>query len=301
MRRHPRVRWLFLPLSYAALALPAAAAAAPAQRVVTLAPHLAELVCAAGGCARLVAVSRLSNYPASVTTLPQIGDAWSINLEAVLAQRPDLIIAWADGTPPDRVARLEKLGLKVVWLRANTLDSIGGALETVGDWLGTPTVAAKAATDYRQRLASLRAQYRDRPPIRAVYQIETGPAYTISAASPISEMIALCGGVNVFAGLPTISAVIGQEAMLAAAPDVVLYGTEESTSAMQAYWARLSSTPASQTGNLFTIDPDLLGRASPRMLDGVVAVCAAFDQARTQLDALRRRQPVPSRPGAEAH
>ncbi len=289
-----RLRVFLLSLT---LAMPVAAAAAPAQRVATLAPHLAELVCAAGGCARLVAVSRLSDYPASVASLPQLGDAWSINLEAVLAQRPDLVIAWADGTPPDRVARLEKLGLRVVWLRANTLDSIGAALETVGDWLGTQAAAAKATRDYRQRLAGLRAEQRDRSPIRAVYQIETGPAYTISGLSPISEMMSLCGGVNVFAALPTISAVIGQEAMLAAAPDVVLYGSEESATAMRAYWARLGSTPASQAGNLYAIDPDLLGRASPRMLDGVVAVCAAFDQARASLAELRRRQPAT---GAEA-
>jgi len=261
----------------------AAAASTPARRVATLAPHLAELVCAAGGCERLVAVSGHSNYPDSVTRLPQLGDAWAVNLEAVLAQRPDLVIAWADGTPPERVARLQQLGLRVVWLRANTLDSIGSALETVGTWLGTDAVAGKAADDYRRRLAALRARYRDQPPIRAVYQIETAPAYTINGASPISEMIRLCGGVNVFAALPTMSAVVGQEAMLAAAPDVVLYGREESATAIRAYWSRLASTPATRAGNYYAIDPDLLGRASPRMLDGVVAVCSAFDEARARL------------------
>ena len=96
-------------------------------------------------------------------------------------------------------------------------------------------------------------------------------------------MMALCGGVNVFASLPTISSVVGQEAMLAAAPDAVLYGSEESGTAMHAYWARLASTPASRTGNLYPIDPDLLGRATPRMLDGVVAICTAFDVARARL------------------
>ncbi|WP_293387148.1 helical backbone metal receptor [Nevskia sp.] len=279
------------------LATSTASAEAPAQRIATLAPHLAELVCAAGGCARLVAVSEYSNYPASVTKLPQLGGAWNINLEAVLAQRPDLVIAWTDGTPPDQVARLQKLGLRVVWLQANTLDSIGAALEMVGGWLGTKEAAAKAANDYRQRLAGLRAQHRDEPAIRAVYQIETSPAYTISAASPISEVMSLCGGINVFAALPTISAAIGQEAMLAAAPEVVLYGREESAAAIRAYWARLGSAPVAQAGNLFPIDPDLLGRAGPRMLDGVVAVCAAFDQARSRLAEVRRR---PTEPGAAA-
>ena len=294
MRSHLK----FFLLLAVALTMPAASAEAPAQRVATLAPHLAELVCAAGGCARLVAVSEYSNYPASVTQLPQLGGAWSINLEAVLAQRPDLVIAWADGTPPDQVARLQKLGLRVVWLRANTLDSIGAALETVGGWLGTQEAAAAAANDYRQRLAGLRAQHRDEPAIRAVYQIETSPAYTISAASPISEVMSLCGGVNVFAALPTISAAIGQEAMLAAAPEVVLYGREESAAAIRAYWARLGSAPVAQAGNLYAIDPDLLGRASPRMLDGVIAVCAAFDQARSRLAEVRRR---PTETGAAAH
>lgn len=263
------------------------AMAAPAQRVATLAPHLAELVCAAGGCAQLVAVSGHSNYPDRVTRLPQLGDAWSINLEAVLAQRPDLVIAWADGTPPDRVARLQKLGLRVVWLKTGTLDSVGTALETVGGWLGTEAAARQAAQDYRQRLAALRARYRDETPIRAVYQIETAPAYTVNGASPISEMIRLCGGINVFAALPTISAVVGQEAMLAAAPEVVLYGVEESTATMEAYWARLASTPAARAGNLFAIDPDLLARASPRMLDGVTAICTAFTRARSRLAGVR--------------
>lgn len=277
------------PVAAAATAAPTQAPTqAPAQRVATLAPHLAELVCAAGGCERLVAVSGHSNYPDSVTRLPQLGDAWAVNLEAVLAQRPDLVIAWADGTPPERVARLQRLGLRVVWLRANTLDSIGSALETVGTWLGTEAIAGKAADAYRQRLAELRLRYRDQPPIRAVYQIETAPAYTINGASPISEMIRLCGGVNVFAALPTMSAVIGQEAMLAAAPEVVLYGREESATAIRAYWSRLASTPATRAGNYYAIDPDLLGRASPRMLDGVVAVCSAFDQGRDRLKSLPR-------------
>lgn len=279
-----------LPLALLLVAVPAMAA--PAQRVATLAPHLAELVCAAGGCAQLVAVSGQSNYPDQVTRLPQLGDAWSINLEAVLAQRPDLIIAWTDGTPPDRVARLQKLGLRVVWLQTSTLDSVGAALETVGGWLGTQAAASKAAQDYRQRLTALRARYRDETPIRAVYQIETAPAYTVNGVSPISEMISLCGGTNVFAGLPTISAVIGQEAMLAAAPEVVLYGIEENAATMKAYWARLASTPAARAGNLFPIDPDLLARASPRMLDGVTAICTAFTQARRRLAGVRRLPPA---------
>ncbi|GAC1634340.1 MAG: cobalamin-binding protein [Nevskia sp.] len=260
------------------LALPAGAA----ERVVTLAPHLAELACAAGGCAKLVGVCARSDYPPDVAALPQIGDAFAVNLEAVLALKPDLVLAWDGGTPPDRVARLRKLGLRVEWVRVNHLDEIGSVLEQVGAWLGTAEAAQVAAQAYRQRLAALRVQHRDDAPIRAVYQIETAPAYTINRSSPISEAMAICGGVNVFADLPHIADSVGAESMLAAAPEVVLFGGEENAASIQAYWKRLSAAPAARRGNLYAIDANLLGRATPRLLDGIEAVCRRFDEARAR-------------------
>ncbi len=269
-------------LLVAAALLVCTAAQAEARRVVTLAPHLAELVCAAGGCERLVAVSAHSNFPPPVAQLPQIGDGWQVNLEAVLVQRPDLILAWDGGTPVDNIARLRKLNLRVEALPISTLDGVADALETVGGWLGTEAAAKAAATAYRQRLAGLRAKHRGATPIRVVYQIETSPAYTVNGKSPISEAMAVCGGVNVFASLPTLAATVGAEAMLVAAPEVVLYGGEENAADIRAYWARLSSAPAAKAGALYPIDADRLARAGPRLLDGIEQVCARLDQARAK-------------------
>ena len=252
------------------------------ERVVTLAPHLAELACAAGGCAKLVGVCARSDYPAPVAKLPQIGDAFAVNLEAVLALKPDLVLAWDGGTPPDRVERLRKLGLRVEWVQVGHLDEIGGALEQLGGWLGTPEAAHAAAESYRQRLAALRLQHRADAPIRAVYQIETAPAYTINGTSPISEAMALCGGINVFASLPHIAESVGAESMLAAAPEVVLFGGEENAASIRNYWQRLSAAPAARRGNLYAIDANLLGRATPRLLDGIEEVCRRFDEARAK-------------------
>lgn len=260
------------------LALPLQAA----ERVVTLAPHLAELVCAAGGCARLVGVSARSDYPPEVRARPQIGDAYAVNLEAVLAQRPDLVLGWDGGTPADRIDRLRRLGLKVETLRVEHLDEIGPALERLGRVLGTEAAAREAAGQYRQRLAVLRERHRGDAPIRVVYQIETAPAYTINGASPISEAMAVCGGVNVFAALPRLAEPVGAEAMLAAAPEVVLFGGEDNAAAIRAYWQRLPGTPAAQAGNLYAVNADLLGRATPRLLDGIEEVCRRFDEARAK-------------------
>jgi iron complex transport system substrate-binding protein len=257
-----------------------AQAGAPPQRVVTLAPHLTELVCAVGACGRLVGVSAYSDYPAQVKNLPQVSDAATVNLEAVLALKPDLVLAWDGGTAPETVARLRGLGLRVEPLRVRGLEDVAAALEETGALLGATDAAQQAAQAYRTRLGLLRARWRGAAPIRTVYQIETAPAYTVNRDSPISEAMALCGGVNVFADLPRLAAPVRAEAMLAARPEAVLYGGEENAPAIHDYWARLAGAPAARTDNLYAVDANLLARATPRLLDGVEQVCTILDQAR---------------------
>jgi ABC-type hemin transport system substrate-binding protein len=266
--------------------LAAFAAHAAPLRVVTLAPHLAELVCAASGCAQLVAVSAYSDYPASVKTLPQIGDGFGVNAEAVLAVKPDLVLAWGGGTPVATIDKLRRIGLRVEIVDARSVDDVAEALIRIGGWLGTTATADAAAADYRSRLAALRAQHRADAPIRVVYQIETAPAFTINRDSPISAAMAICGGVNVFAAMPTLAAAVGAESMLAAQPEAVLYGSPASTAAIRAYWARLSATPAMRRGALYAVDGNLLERATPRLLDGIVQVCSRLDDARQKRAAI---------------
>ncbi|MBL6749649.1 MAG: cobalamin-binding protein [Nevskia sp.] len=259
-----------------------AQAAAP-QRIVTLAPHLAELVCAAGACERLVGVSVYSDYPQAVRSLPQVGDATTVSLETVLRLKPDLVLAWSGGTSPETIARLRGLGLRVEPLAVRGLGDVAEALTRLGTLLGTGAQAGAAAQAYREHLQRLRRRWEHARPVRVVYQIETAPAYTVNGHSPISEAIALCGGVNVFAALPQLGAPVSAEAMLAAAPQAVLYGREEDPQAIAGYWSRLPAVPAVRAGNLFAVDPDLLARAAPRLLDGVEQVCEDLERARTRL------------------
>jgi ABC-type hemin transport system substrate-binding protein len=279
------VKRLRTALALLGLLLCGSAPAAAPQRVVSLAPHLAELVCAVGGCERLVGVSAWSDYPPQVTKLPQVSDATTVNLEAVLGLKPDLVLAWDGGTAPETVARLRALSLRVEPLRVRGLEDVAGALERTGALLGLDAQAQAAARDYRARLQALRARWRGAAPVRTVYQVETAPAYSINRDSPISEAIVLCGGVNAFAGLPTLAAPVSAEAMLAAQPEAVLYGGEENSAAIRDYWSRLAGAPAARSGNLYAVDGSLLGRASPRLLDGVEQVCAALDTARRRREA----------------
>lgn len=251
------------------------------ERVVALGPHLAELVCAAGGCEELVGVIAYSDFPESVRRLPVVGDASQVNLEVLLSLRPSLVLAWDGGTSPTTVARLRRLGLRVEPVRVENLEEVATALQRIGAWTGHAAEAAFAADEYRQRLQRLRQRYAGAPPLRVFYQIETAPPYTVNGASPISQAITLCGGVNIFASLPTLAAPVSDEAVLAARPEVVVHG-ERDGNQVRAYWARFPQAPVQALGRIYAVDADLLTRAGPRLIDGAEQLCAALDRARTR-------------------
>jgi ABC-type hemin transport system substrate-binding protein len=258
----------------------AAAAKTGGGRIITLAPHLAELVCDAGACDQLVAVSAYSDFPPELARLPRIGDGFSFNLESIVALHPDRVLAWEGGTPAATVQRLRALGLTVDWIRIVHLQDVPAALDRLGRLLHTPAAAAAAAARFSKRLAALQLRWQGRPPLRVVYQIGTGPAYTVGGASPISEALAVCGGVNAFAGLSSLAAPIGAEAMLAAQPQALLFGGDDRLAAIRAYWARLPGAPVNRLGTFYRVDADWLARPTPRMLDGIEQVCTDLDDAR---------------------
>lgn len=268
----------------AALAAPspslqAASHPRPASRVVTLAPNLAQLVCAAGGCDKLVGVSAYTRAPPQAAKLPQIGGAWGLNYEAVLSLRPDLVLAWHSGTPTQRIRKLRRLGLEVRVITTHSLGDVATALQAIGGWLGTQDVANRAAAHYRQQLAQLRTRYAHAAPVRVFFQIGTQPAYTINRKSPISAALAVCGGVNVFADLPRIAEPVSREAVLAANPQVVLFGQDASQGEIDVYWSQLRHVAAKAHQHIFAVDVDHL-TGTPEVIDGIRQVCKLLDTVR---------------------
>ncbi len=272
-------RWLAIAL------LGLAAEAAAAERIVTLAPHLAELVCAVGRCAQLAGVVAHTDAPPQAAARPAIGDAFNVNIEALLQLRPDLILAWDGGTPPATVARLRSLGLRVEPLAVTDLDGIGAALEQVGRLTGADLQGRAAADEYRQRLAALRAAYAGRLRLRAFYQIGVDPPFSISRRSPIHQALDLCGADNVFADLPGLAAAVGAEALIVARPQVVVHAAQEDAAALRRYWSRLPAPALGDPRHRVVIDANTLTRQSPRVLDGVAELCAGLDRVRAALSS----------------
>lgn len=262
-------------------------AAARAGGVVTLAPHLSELVCAAGACDQVVGVVKYSDYPTELLKRAQIGDAFAVNAEAVLALKPDLVLSWQGGTPEQTVVQLKRLGLRVESIKVRSLDDVGLALLRVGALLGTEDAACAAEKAFRQRIGVLRQRYAKATPIDVLYQIQVDPVFTINDDSPISQALALCGARNIFGGYKLLAGPVGRESVLAADPGAIVFVKEAGADGLRESWARFPSMRAMRAQNLIEIDADRIARATPRMAEGAAALCEALDGARARLAKLR--------------
>lgn len=255
------------------------ALAQPARRVISLAPNLTELVYAAGGGGQLVGVGRYSNVPAAAQKLPQVGDAFAINVEAIAALKPDLIIVWRSGTAERQRERLNVLNVPVFESEIGRIDGIADTLRRLGTLMGTSAAANVAAAEQQRRWQQLAQRYQGRAPVRVMYEMWHQPLMTLNRDHLIHAAFSLCGGVNPFADLPTLTPTVGLEAAVQANPQVIVTSID-GLKDVQAQWAPFKQVAAVQHQHIVGVDPNLLTRMGPRFIDGAEQMCAAIDTAR---------------------
>jgi len=146
-------------------------AAKTVPRIISLSPHITELLFAAGAGDRIVGVDDSSDYPPAVARITRVGEPAALDVEGLLKLRPTLIVLWDSGTPASRKAELERLKLRLYVTDQHHLDDIGATLIEFGRLAGTLPVAAAAARSYRTDLAQLRSHYAARPRLRVFYQV----------------------------------------------------------------------------------------------------------------------------------
>lgn len=254
-----------------------------AQRIVSLAPNLTELVFAIGAGERLVGVSAWSDYPREVLELPVVGDAFTVDQEQLMLLEPDLLLVWESGTPAHTVDELRAVGYNVATIRTRGLDDIATAMLALGELTGHRDGAAKAASDFRLQIQSLRDRYQQEPAIRVFYQVSSRPLYTVNGEHFVSELISICGGNNIFGDLNALAPTVDVEAVVDRDPEVMLASTDAGDDAF-IEWERWPAIGAIRYGNQFLLPADEIGRATGRLIDAGYAMCIALQQARINRD-----------------
>lgn len=256
---------------------------APAQRIITLAPHAAESLYAAGAGDKLIGTVEYSDYPPAAKKIPRVGGYSRIDLEAVAALKPDLILAWQSGNNMPQVDKLRALGLTVYVSQPNKMADIADQLERLGQLAGTESAANAAAASFRKRLENLRTTNANKTKVRVFYQIWKTPLMTVGGPQIISDAIRLCGGQNVFGQLEQMAPSVSVEAVLEADPEAIIAtGMGDAKPEWLHDWDQWTRLTAVKRGNLFHINPDIMQRHTPRILDGAEKLCAHLDVARSR-------------------
>lgn len=251
----------------------------PAQRVIALAPHVTEMLFAAGGAEKIVGAVTYSDYPEAAKQIPRVGDNRQVDMERLLAMKPDLLVIWRHGSSERQIEQLRQLGIPMYHSEPKKLDQIADNLEKLGKLMGTETTANAAAKEMRQKLAALRAQFSARPPVRTFYQVWDKPLYTLNGEHIVTDALKACGGQNIFADQKVTAPVVSVESVLEADPEAI-FGTAEKDYGGVNLWRPYKTLKATRQDNLFTIQGDLLNRAGPRMVAGTAVLCEKLEEAR---------------------
>lgn len=237
--------------------------AKPAERIVSLAPDMTEMLYAIGAGKKIIGVVQGSDYPDAARKLPMVANYRMLNQEAILARHPDLVVAWS-GTPAHQLAWLIQLGVPLYVSQQKNITDIPRTLRKLGCLAGTEKQATLVALAFEQRLQALQAH--KRRPVTVFYEVTDKPLMTINHDSWINQVITLCGGKNIFAEAPVIAPVVSREAVLMKNPDIII-------SKQASTWKHWPQLRAVASHHLYSIPPDWLERAGPRLLLGAEKMC----------------------------
>lgn len=282
-------------VSVAAFALFGAATTARAQppdviapqRIISLSPHATELLFSAGAGDKVVAVSEACDYPDAVKQLPKVSGYRGTNVEAVVALKPDVVVAWPSGNRAADIDVIKRFNIPVHASELSTLASITAEVRRFSEWASlndAKKAALQQAVDADKLVETLRHRYASARKVRVFYQLGPGRLFTLTDKHLIGEALAVCGAENVFGALALAAPEVSHEAVLAARPDAVVLSDVRSVDTVAADWQARKLFPASSARQrVVAVNGALLHRPTLRTFGAVQAMCESIDQVRGSL------------------
>ncbi|CAD5108224.1 cobalamin-binding protein [Zestomonas carbonaria] len=249
---------------------------AAAERVVSLAPSLSEIMLELDAGDLLVGLLDGGERPAALAHVPSVGRYGQLEMETLLGLEPDLVLLAPGSVPPAQQEQLRRLGFNVQAVAPRSLAQLGEAFEQIGQRIGRPEQGRQLAARFRQGLGELRQRYRREQPVTVLYQVWHKPLYTIGGGQIISDALEVCGARNAFAELRQPAPQIGVEAVLARDPQVILGGTRAELDIWKA-WPQLYAV---RRGQVWEVPDKGLERPSFQMLGALEQLCRVLAKAR---------------------
>lgn len=252
-------RWLAL------LLLAGCAQTLAAERVVSLAPSLSEIVVELGAADLLVGLLDGGDRPPALARVPSVGRYGQLDMERLLSLQPDLILLWPGSVGPAQREQLQRLNIPVYVAEPHSLEQLATQVQAISEQLGRAEAGRQLATQLRQRLAELRQRYQRAEPLRVFYQVWNTPLYTVGGGQIISDALRVCGARNVFGDLKLPAPQVSIESVLQRDPELILVGDQAQKEAWEVWPAMAERV---------RLMPDKgLERPSGQMLEAVARLC----------------------------
>ena len=250
----------------------------PPLRIVSLTPGATEMLFAAGAGQQVIATVEYSDEPAAARHVPRIGDVAAVDMERLVALRPDVVVAWPAGGNPAQREKIAALRIPVYEQQVVRLADLAGSLRRLGTLAGTGAVAESAARHVQARLDALARSYAGavsearRP--RVLLQVWNRPIYTVGGRHLMSDALAICGARNLFDDLPEAGPLVDTEAVIARNPDIIIVAAPPGEgAAWLADWKRFGSLAAVRSGRLVVFEDQALSRLGPSVIEATAGLC----------------------------
>ena len=255
--------------------------AGPAKRIISLAPNITEVLFHIGAGAQIVGADEYSNYPPEAKEILRVSNYAAANYELILALKPDLVIAWQSGNGDKIISPLRRLGIPVFVVDTRKIDQIPNLFRRFGQLSGHADEAELRALEFALQLKNLSVANQQKPLIRTFYQIWDEPLITLNGKHMVSNVIELCGGVNIFHDAIPLVPYVNIESIVAADPQVIIAGgSQEEQPHWYKSWQKWDAISAVINNQIYLIPADLMQRHSVRILEGAEMMCAYLDRAR---------------------
>ncbi|BDF95208.1 cobalamin-binding protein [Pseudoalteromonas sp. KAN5] len=250
-------------------------------RIIALAPHIVENLYTIGAGEQIVGTVEYADFPAAANDIPRIGGHQGIQLEKLLALKPDLVLAWKTGSKAEDLARIERFGIDVSYSDASEVDKVPNELRRLGMLTGREQAAEQAAIEFADKIAAIRAEYQHKTEVAVFYQLWPEPMMTVGKNTWINQLIDICQGRNVFANSRTDYPQISIENVVVAKPEVIILPDEKSQQQQAVIdWSQWPEVPAVKHKQFISVNADLLHRFTTRMIDGLDDMCIKIDDSR---------------------
>ncbi len=254
----------------------------PATRIISLAPHNTENLYSAGLGGRIVGVDEFSRYPHSARDIQSVGSAVQLNIEAIIALNPDLIVVWQTVGNKEKLEKLEELGYTLYYSEPRSFEGIIKNIEDFATLGATTAQITPKPEQLRREIEEVKKQYSALAPQSVFYQIWSNPLMTLNGDHFISRVLEICGAHNIFSGLSIIAPRVSVEAVIQGNPDIIITGDASGAAQDISLWQPWQGISAVANQNYLLVNSSVMHRHTARMIMGIRELCQEIDRVRNQ-------------------